>query len=559
MSGISPEEMLRRKRESSRGAAAPTATAGDDEIDSPAAFLRARRAAPNPHQTDVSDASDMLRRRKEQAEAAARQDDELLDLDDDFDVEDSGDHQTTYNPVGGATVQPVDRGRAPVPSPTRLVNNPINPMGPTGGTTTGEVPKSSAGAKVIAGLLLVVVLVVVGFEATHPESLTAQEEALGIVEPPAPAQSSTDTEQSTVELTSPPPPPSSPAPPARPSAPPPPRTPSPSPSRTPSPSPATDLPPLYTASRDDVVIHMVVQAEEEVLVDGPVRAAFVAAFQADIASLVGIAATYVHVISITAADSSSGGRRRLAEIDVDVEFAISPPPGTAVAEFQAQISAADDYVVDCDGNYAYGSWINDGICDQGIAERSGAMINFDCAEHRYDGTDCDGVCSTGDVLDCNGSCVSETWIGDGFCDDPYDGKYLNCVELRFDGGDCVGNDDMQDCHGNVVPRSYQGDGTCDDGNANVFREHIAFLNCEAVGFDGNDCDGASSSPPQLPASCPSVGWSQVPYNWIDVQTQGTALALPVDSTEMVTLPFDSFNMRILDYPRVDSKLLTRLP
>ena len=152
------------------------------------------------------------------------------------------------------------------------------------------------------------------------------------------------------------------------------------------------------------------------------------------------------------------------------------------------MAAANEYVVDCDGNFAYGSWISDGICDRGIVERGGAMINFDCAELRYDGTDCDGVCSPGDVLDCNGSCVSETWIGDGFCDDPYEGKYLNCVQLRFDGGDCVGDENMQDCHGNIVPRSYQGDGTCDDGNSNTFREHVAFLNCEAVGFDGNDCD-----------------------------------------------------------------------
>ena len=49
------------------------------------------------------------------------------------------------------------------------------------------------------------------------------------------------------------------------------------------------------------------------------------------------------------------------------------------------------------------------------------------------------VCPKGKVGDCNGKCASKDWIGDGFCDDWYEGHALNCSLHNFDGGDCGAN------------------------------------------------------------------------------------------------------------------------
>ena len=49
--------------------------------------------------------------------------------------------------------------------------------------------------------------------------------------------------------------------------------------------------------------------------------------------------------------------------------------------------------------------------------------------------------STDGIIGCNNGCVgAETaisWTGDGACDDPWMGFYLNCEEFCFDGGDCA--------------------------------------------------------------------------------------------------------------------------
>ena len=50
-------------------------------------------------------------------------------------------------------------------------------------------------------------------------------------------------------------------------------------------------------------------------------------------------------------------------------------------------------------------------------------------------------CPQGEIADCNGNCVPEDWLGDGYCDDgTYEWNgipiYLNCEEFNWDGGDC---------------------------------------------------------------------------------------------------------------------------
>ncbi len=48
------------------------------------------------------------------------------------------------------------------------------------------------------------------------------------------------------------------------------------------------------------------------------------------------------------------------------------------------------------------------------------------------------------------------WIGDGFCDDPWDGISLNCAAFSYDGGDCG----CTDCDGATCDgfQGWVGDG-----------------------------------------------------------------------------------------------------
>ena len=75
-------------------------------------------------------------------------------------------------------------------------------------------------------------------------------------------------------------------------------------------------------------------------------------------------------------------------------------------------------------------------------------------------------CQDGHQPDCNGLCTDSLWIGDGFCDDPYEGHHLNCPELNNDGGDCADGNAAEfrvDCLGHRAPASWFGDGACDNG------------------------------------------------------------------------------------------------
>ena len=58
-----------------------------------------------------------------------------------------------------------------------------------------------------------------------------------------------------------------------------------------------------------------------------------------------------------------------------------------------------------------------------------------------DTTDTDEGCGAGEVEDCNGNCAPSAWIGDGECDEntyEHEGNLIdfNCAEHNFDGGDC---------------------------------------------------------------------------------------------------------------------------
>jgi hypothetical protein len=150
----------------------------------------------------------------------------------------------------------------------------------------------------------------------------------------------------------------------------------------------------------------------------------------------------------------------------------------------------------------------DGLCDYD-----------ECVGFGTDGFDPDSDCeilddcigTSGEMLDCNGDCVDDFWVGDGFCD-----ANLMCEAYDFDGGDCCdvvaddgscavpsdndgdGVDDYLDvcpydvgpsiddqptdcdevCVGADVIDAWVGDGDCD----------IRF-NCDRYGADGGDCAG----------------------------------------------------------------------
>ena len=107
------------------------------------------------------------------------------------------------------------------------------------------------------------------------------------------------------------------------------------------------------------------------------------------------------------------------------------------------------------------------------------------------------------VLDCDGNCAPEFWIGDGWCDDGAYGIYgpdgevvpinLWCEELNWDEGDCEAIDEgcteglIEDCNGICAPESWLGDGFCDDGSYS-YNGNPIFFNCEEFNNDEGDCD-----------------------------------------------------------------------
>ena len=106
------------------------------------------------------------------------------------------------------------------------------------------------------------------------------------------------------------------------------------------------------------------------------------------------------------------------------------------------------------------------------------------------------ACASDQVEDCDGGCAEAEWLGDGFCDESYEGHSLNCPALNNDNGDCddiTGDDDfVVDCNGQRAPKSWAGDGACDNG---VYQHNGRWinLNCMEADWDGGDCAAISLS------------------------------------------------------------------
>ena len=89
------------------------------------------------------------------------------------------------------------------------------------------------------------------------------------------------------------------------------------------------------------------------------------------------------------------------------------------------------------------------------------------------------TCSEGDIVDCNGNCCPESWIGDGYCSDGngWSGCDLTCYGC--DGGDCPEDDpeceELDDC-------CSPGDFNC-DYSINVL-DIVSIVDCI---LNGTDC------------------------------------------------------------------------
>lgn len=102
-----------------------------------------------------------------------------------------------------------------------------------------------------------------------------------------------------------------------------------------------------------------------------------------------------------------------------------------------------------------------------------------------------GRCPVGQIADCNGNCIEQDWVGDGYCDDS-NTVTLNCQFHNLDGGDC---DPNRDCGENRVRSSWQSE--CSWLMLIVFRAYSTVTNFFALSV-------AAGLPQQLRAS--RLGW-----------------------------------------------------
>jgi len=170
-------------------------------------------------------------------------------------------------------------------------------------------------------------------------------------------------------------------------------------------------------------------------------------------------------------------------------------PGRLDFEFSIQL---DDIVYGCMNddaqNYDMNANVDDGSCEFNDC-------NVDYYVEAYD--DYASNLYFPMVLDCDGNCAPEFWIGDGYCDDGAYGIYgpdgevvpinLWCEELNFDEGDCevipgeCTEGLIEDCNGICAPAGWLGDGFCDDGSYEYNGNQI-FFNCDEFNNDEGDCD-----------------------------------------------------------------------
>ncbi len=188
-------------------------------------------------------------------------------------------------------------------------------------------------------------------------------------------------------------------------------------------------------------------------------------------------------------------------------------------------------VENCDGSCTQASWLGDNDCDAALDCEATGWDDGDCVCGVDDfvcaGGDCvppsavcDGgwdcpagddeagcgvICQDWQVENCDGSCSSASWLGDGACD-----SALDCEAMGWDDGDCLCAADEYECDsGQCVPATAVCDGfwTCWDGDdedgCGLICQSYEVENCDgsctqASWLGDNDCDAA--------LDCEATGW-----------------------------------------------------
>ena len=165
-----------------------------------------------------------------------------------------------------------------------------------------------------------------------------------------------------------------------------------------------------------------------------------------------------------------------ARVDADGDLHEDDPQGLGLALY----SDCDD--TDPTINSSATDIPGDGIdqdCDGSDASTGGGSS----------GSGSTGGCANNEIEDCNGTCLPAGWFGDGICDhhpnpntnSVYGNYSLMCAALNWDNGDCPNNSscatgEIIDCNGNCTSESTLGTGTCDSE-----------FDCQIWYFDNNDC------------------------------------------------------------------------
>ena len=124
---------------------------------------------------------------------------------------------------------------------------------------------------------------------------------------------------------------------------------------------------------------------------------------------------------------------------------------------------SDGMVNGCDGVCIAEASLGNGFCDTGL----------NCEEFNADNGDC-LECPEGEIASCVGTCIDENRLGDGTCD-----LDLQCLKWNFDEGDCeaiCSDSQVVNCENGCTTATWPGDGICD-----------AVLNCEEWNYDEGDC------------------------------------------------------------------------
>lgn len=145
---------------------------------------------------------------------------------------------------------------------------------------------------------------------------------------------------------------------------------------------------------------------------------------------------------------------------------------------------------DCTGSGGSGT-TTESDCTDGVDNDQDGLTDCNDSDCTYDPAcqSSSSNCSAYEVEDCNGICLPAGWVGDGVCDhnpnpstsSVYGNYSLMCAALNWDDGDCPNNNtcstgEIIDCDGNCTSESTLGTGTCDPE-----------FDCLTWFYDNNDC------------------------------------------------------------------------